>query len=213
MNRSHGSPACVEVATWPCTSNWNTDFAVAVHCSVRRSHAASPCRFAPSPQTSCRTKQTRVWSPSVRPVFLEIVQKRRPVRRQAMSLKILVRKGKAVVHAHDDGLWPGQLRHKPFRDALARPVLARAGRRRHFAGDGQPVRSIHAQRLQAGRGRFRSRVINPDVSLELRHRERMPSRKRFASRKPGKRRVISTRFGVRTRCVLPWAIFFRAFSP
>ena len=58
MNLSHGKPAWVEFATCPCTSNKNTDFAVAVHCSVKRSHDASPRRLDPSPQRPSRTKRT-----------------------------------------------------------------------------------------------------------------------------------------------------------
>ncbi len=46
--RSHGIPACVDLATCPGTSNWNTDFAAALS-SVSRRQRACPPRARPLP--------------------------------------------------------------------------------------------------------------------------------------------------------------------
>ena len=45
--RSQGIPAWVDFATEPCTSKWNTDFALPVRSSVNRRHRALPCRANP----------------------------------------------------------------------------------------------------------------------------------------------------------------------
>src|SRR6266545_784010 len=104
-----------------------------------------------------------------RPMALEIVEKLRPIRWQAMGFKIPHRKRKAVVNP--DNRWSGfgQFAPQPLGDPSSRPIRARTGRRRNFLRCDQPVAGIHAQSRQARCRRFRARVINADVMLEFRH--------------------------------------------
>src|SRR5437870_2432570 len=59
---------------------------------------------------------------------LEIVEKIRPIRRQAMGFKIAHWKRKAVVDPDNRWFGHGQFTAQPLGDASSRPVLARAGR-------------------------------------------------------------------------------------
>ena len=53
--RSHGRPACVDLATDPCTSKWKADLAAPARVSVNRRQRALPARAAPFPQSPSRT--------------------------------------------------------------------------------------------------------------------------------------------------------------
>ncbi len=56
-------PACVDFATDPCTSNWNTDSAVRARNSESRRQRGFPERAAPFPARPSRTKSTWMFHP------------------------------------------------------------------------------------------------------------------------------------------------------
>ena len=87
MNRSHGIPAWVDFATDPCTSKWKDRFRAAGAFLGQPPPARVTLRAAPLPSRAIADKiDVDVFVG--RPMVLEIVQERRPVRLEAVCLEV-----------------------------------------------------------------------------------------------------------------------------
>jgi hypothetical protein len=80
-----------------------------------------------------------------RPMALEIVEKLRPIRGQAMGFKIAHWKRKAVVNPDNRCFGLGQFIPQPLGNPTSRPIFARAEWRRNLPRFEQPVGGIHPQ--------------------------------------------------------------------
>lgn len=105
------------------------------------------------------------------PISLEVLQERRPVRRQPMHLEVAQRKGKPVIDADDRRDVFREPLGQPVRDAASRPVLARAGRRRYLTRYGFADGAVNAQALETGLGRLGPGIVDADVAGESGHRD------------------------------------------
>jgi hypothetical protein len=81
-----------------------------------------------------------------RPVTLKIIQKRHPIERQVILLKILEREGEAMVYTDQGWCFLGQRGCQPLRDTSTAPVLTQSRRRWHFEGKRCAVRSWPEQK-------------------------------------------------------------------
>ncbi len=104
-----------------------------------------------------------------RPVVLEIVEERRPVGWDAMDFEVAKRKRKRMVDADERGWAVSKFGNEPPAESAARPVLARAGRRRNFFGSLRPRRRVNAQSFQAAGGSLCAEVVDAEVAFEMRH--------------------------------------------
>lgn len=84
-----------------------------------------------------------------RPVALEVIEKGRPVGRQAVGLEIPQWKGEPVVDTDQCRPVFGEPLDQPFGDSAPRPVFARARRWWNLDGWRCLVREVDAQSLQA----------------------------------------------------------------
>ena len=97
---------------------------------------------------------------------LKIIQKWRPVKRQAMLLKVAKWERESVIDADDRGRAGAKLCHKPFSYLATGPIPAGAFWGSDLAGRREPVTLIYTQTLEAGCRYFSARVINADVTVE-----------------------------------------------
>lgn len=116
------------------------------------------------------------------PVPLKVLEKRGPVGRQAMYLEVAQRKGKPVIDANDRRNVLREPLGQPVRNAASRPVLARAGRRRHLGRRGLADGALDAQALETGLGRLGAGIVYADVAGKRGHRDLRPTQDTSASR-------------------------------
>src|SRR5277367_991560 len=80
-----------------------------------------------------------------RPMALEVVEEGRPVQLQAIVLKVLLWKRKAVVDSDQHRRWPAKVVDQPFGDLAPRPVFAGRWRGRNLGGRRVALRLEYAQ--------------------------------------------------------------------
>lgn len=97
-----------------------------------------------------------------RPMPLEIIQERWPVRQQPMDLKVAQGKREGVVDADDCRDVLGKSFDQPFRDPAPRPISLRRGRWGNLPGRLAPVGHVDPQPLQARVGRLGARLVDAD---------------------------------------------------
>ena len=104
--------------------------------------------------------------PVGRPVALEVVEKGRPVRCQAVHLEIAQREREAVVDAHQGWDVLRELLDQPERNAVPAPVRARGGRRENLDRWRGAAGLEDAQGFQTALRRFRAGVVDADGAGE-----------------------------------------------
>jgi len=118
-----------------------------------------------------------------RPMKLEIVKERRPVRFEVVGFEIAEGERKAMVDAGQRRGILGQSFNQPFGDVLPAPIFSRrlcsrGLRRQHFDWRCVVLGQVYAQALQV-RGRcLCSGIVDPDVSRENHFRRRSSSGQR-----------------------------------
>jgi dihydrofolate reductase len=116
------------------------------------------------------------------PMPLKVFEERRPVGRQPMRLEVAQRKRKPVIDDYDRRDVFREPLGQPVRDAAARPVLAKAGRRRYLTRRRLANGAVDAQALQTGLWRLGPGIVDADVAAKGGHRKLRQSQDTSVSR-------------------------------